>query len=96
MKKKRKMEFSKKLVVWALALTTLCLATSYILSYLDHDACSEITTAVVTTCIAIAVSYEVKSYGEKNSRNKYGIDENGHRITSEETETDTAEDDTLG
>lgn len=35
-------------------------------------------------------------YGEKNSRNKYGIDENGHRITSEETETDTAEDDALG
>lgn len=79
MKTHKPMEFSKKLVIWALALTTLCLATSYILSYFDHDSCAEITTAVVTTCIAIAVSYEAKSYGEKNSRNKYGVDENGNK-----------------
>lgn len=30
--------------------------------------------------IAIAVAYEAKSFGEKNSRNKYGIDKNGYKI----------------
>lgn len=81
-KKKTKTEFSKKLVVWALVTTSLCILISYVLAFMDHDACSDITVAVVTTCIAIAVSYEAKSYGEKNSRNKYGIDENGNKIES--------------
>lgn len=87
---KKKMEFSKKLVIWALTVTTICLIVSYVLSWGDHDACTEITVAVVTTCIAIAVSYEAKSYGEKNSRNKYGIDEEGKR------KADCAEDEPLG
>lgn len=79
-RKKKKAEFSKILVIWALALTTLCVSLSYALSFWDHDPASDVTVAVVSTCIAIAVAYEAKSYGEKNSRNKYGIDENGRRI----------------
>ena len=79
-KKKRKTEFSKKLVVWALAMTTLCVLLSYVLSLFDHDGCQDVTVAVVTTCVAIAVGYEAKSFGEKNSRNKYGIDEDGNKI----------------
>ena len=76
--KKRRMEFSKKLVAWALIFTTLCVALSFFLAYNDHDPCSDITVAVATACIAIAVSYEAKSYAEKNSRNKYGLDRNGN------------------
>lgn len=94
--KKKKLEFSKKLVIWALLITTLCLVVSYVLAYLDHDSCSDITVAVVTTCIAIAVSYEAKSYGEKNSRNKYGIDEFGNKLTSDERGAEDAEDEPLG
>lgn len=93
---KKKMEFSKKLVVWALAITTVCIGISYALSFLDHDACSDITVSVVTTCIAIAVGYEAKSYGEKNSRNKYGINENGCKITSDDADNDDSEDEVLG
>lgn len=88
--KNGKMEFSKKLVIWALAITTLCLAISYVLSYFDHDNCSDITAAVVTTCIAIAVSYEAKSYGEKNSRNKYGIDLDGCKISQDDEDEEDA------
>lgn len=79
-KKGKTTEFSKFLVVWALVLTVLCLGLSYYLAYNDHDACSDLTIAVVTLCGGIAVAYEAKSYGEKNSRNKYGIDLDGNRI----------------
>ena len=79
-KNKRPTEFSKLLVAWALVFTVLCVALSYILAFYDHDVCSDITIAVVTLCGGIAVSYEAKSYGEKNSRNKYGVDSYGNKI----------------
>lgn len=81
-RKRKKIEFSKILVAWAMALTTLCVIFSYVLSFSDHDPASDVTVAVVSTCIAIAVAYEAKSYGEKNSRNKYGVDQNGYGIAS--------------
>lgn len=87
-KKKRKTEFSKILVSWALVLTTLCVAISYGLSFLDHDPASDVTVTVAGACIAIAVAYEAKSFGEKNSRNKYGInlDEYKNEQNSEDDE----------
>lgn len=69
----RKIEFSKILVTWALILTTICVAVSYGLSFFDHDPVQEVTVAVASACIAIGVAYQAKSYGEKNSRNKYGV-----------------------
>ena len=77
---KKRIEFSKILVAWALCMTTLCVILSYVLAFLYRDACSDVTIAVITTCIAIAVSYEAKSFGEKNSRNKYGVDSEGNAI----------------
>lgn len=76
---KKKTEFSKRLVAWAMVVTTACIAVSYGLSWTDHDSCQEITIAVVTACISIATAYEAKSYGEKNSRNKYGCSADGSR-----------------
>ena len=81
--KRKKIEFSKILVAWALLVTTISALASYLLALLDHAPCEEITIAIAEACIAIAVAYEAKSYGEKNSRNKYGIDEFGNRIDSE-------------
>lgn len=80
------MEFSKKLVLWALIFTTLCVITSYLLAANGLDTASEVTTVVVTSCIAIAVSYEAKSFGEKNSRNKYGVDINGKPMCQDDDE----------
>jgi len=84
-KKKRK-EFSKLLVRWALVITTVSVATSYLLSFFDHDPSTDVTVAVITSCIAIAVSYEAKSYGEKNSRNKYGINPDGTRVKTNDSD----------
>ncbi|MDO4741060.1 MAG: hypothetical protein Q4A66_10365 [Eubacteriales bacterium] len=72
-KQKKTWEFSKILVTWAMLITTICIALSYILSALQRDTCSDVTQSVVITLTAIAVAYEAKSYGEKNSRNKYGV-----------------------
>ena len=78
--KKQKREFSKILVAWAMIVTTLCVAISYVLALFDHDPCTEITVAVSAACIAIAVAYEAKSAAEKHSRNKFGLDRNGKPI----------------
>lgn len=90
-RKKKKLEFSKLLVLWSLILTTACIIISYILAFQDHDSCSDITTSVATTCIAIAVGYEAKSFGEKNSRNRYGI-----KIEPEECRDDGDDGEALG
>lgn len=70
---KKKTEFSKKLVTWAMVVTTASIVLSYILALLDHNPVTDVTVAVITTCVAIAVSYEAKSLGEKHSRNKYHV-----------------------
>ena len=88
--KKKKKEFSKILVVWALVLTTSCIALSYILSFTNHDPASDVTVAVASACIAIAVAYEAKSFGEKNSRNKYGVDRNGHKVETNHNDDEDA------
>lgn len=69
----KKTEFSKKLVTWAMVITTMAISLSYILAMLDHNPVTDVTVAVISTCVAIAVSYEAKSLGEKHSRNKYHI-----------------------
>ena len=85
-KKKKKLEFSKMLVTWALIMTTVCVVISYGLAMFDHNPAQEVTVAVASACIAIGVAYEAKSYGEKNSRNKYGVDRNGNKIENDEDE----------
>lgn len=80
MRKKRKKEFSKILVAWAMIVTTACVAISFSLAYLDHDPCIDVTVSVSGACIAIAVAYEAKSAAEKHSRNKFGLGRNGNPI----------------
>lgn len=70
---KKKIEFSKVLVSWALVITSLCIIASYALSIQGLEPCAEITEAVITTNLGIVAAYEAKSFGEKNSRNKYNI-----------------------
>lgn len=69
----KKTEFSKKLVTWAMVITTVAIVLSYILAMLDHNPATDVTVAVISTCVAVAVSYEAKSLGEKHSRNKYHV-----------------------
>lgn len=85
-KTKKKREFSKILVAWAMIVTTICVAISYCLALFDHDPCIDITVSVSTACIAVAVAYEAKSAAEKHSRNKFGLDSDGKPLKQNDEE----------
>lgn len=85
-KTKKRPEYSKLLAAWSLGAATVCLIVSFLLSWLDHDPCSEITIAMVTAATAVVDFYMHKSLKEKDSRNKYGIDADGNRIQTPPTD----------
>lgn len=66
---------------------------SVLLSILDKDPISDITVAVYTVCGGGILGYIIKSAFEKNSRNKYGLDEFGNPlgVTGLNTENETEE-----
>ena len=92
--KYRKFEFSKKLAVFSCVIMVISILLSVILALLDKDTITEITATVVTVCGGYLCSYGIKSAFEKNSRNKYGLDEFGNPLygiesnESEETESE--------
>ena len=70
-------EFSKKLAVWAAVMATVSAAASYVLAIFDKQTTSDVTTTIFTACIGYLITYAGKSLGEKVSRNRHGLDENG-------------------
>ena len=50
---------------------------SYVLASFGKDPVENLAIAIVSTLIVALLAYFVKSFGEKNSRNKYKVDENG-------------------
>ena len=57
---------------------------SYVLASIgDYEVNEGIATALIYTVVGAYVSYVLASYGEKNSRNKYDIDENGNKRIEE-------------
>ena len=77
-KKRKKWEFSKKLAVWAAVMATATAAASFVLAFMDKlNTVSDVTNTVFTACIGYMITYAGKSLGEKVSRNKHGLDENG-------------------
>ncbi len=96
---KKKMEFSKKLVVWSLVITSVSLVAAFVLAAFGCDGFQEFTMTTVRACTAIAAGYLTKSYGEKASRNKYGLDEDGIPFDLDfdgATETETEEEEAVG
>lgn len=71
--KQKALEFSKRVVLWAVCFTTICVCASYTLSMFDHDPAVDVTVAVIANCLAVISGYLLKSFGEHNSLNKYGI-----------------------
>ena len=76
-KAKKKVETSKKLAWWAVWIGTLSSAASYALAAFRMESVSELSTTIFTACIGYLIAYAGKSLGEKVSRNKHGLDENG-------------------
>ena len=85
-KKKRKVEFSKKLAVWCVVIATLSAITSYCLAWFANDPVSDVTNTIFTACIGYLITYAGKSLGEKMSRNKHGVDHDGTFINKNNAE----------
>lgn len=76
-KRKKRIETSKKLAIWAILIATAASIASYVLAALGMESVSDVTTVIFTSCIGYLITYAGKSLGEKMSRNKHGLDENG-------------------
>lgn len=95
--KYRKFEFSKKIAIFCCVMMCFSYILSVILSIVDKDPISDITVAVYSVCGGGILGYIVKSAFEKNSRNKYGLDEFGNPLWIDEITTeDESEDDVYG
>lgn len=80
--KSKKIEFSKTIVAWLLIHGTIWTYLSYYLAYLGRTEIAEtLSKTVVVEILGATVVYALKSYLEKNSRNKYGVDEKGLPIS---------------
>ena len=92
---KKKLTISHKLIITLLVVSIVWVSASYVLAALGKEALQELSSTVVSVLIIGLVAYFIKSFGEKNSRNKYGIDENGipyeyeHEECEEENENES-------
>ena len=82
--KKRRLSFSKIVVLWVLSLTTASVIASYALSAFDKQTVESLSMTLITALAASIVTYCIKSLGEKASRNKYHLDENGNPIQQDD------------
>ena len=74
---KKKLTISHKLIITLLVVSIVWVSASYVLAALGKEALQELSSTVVSVLIIGLVAYFIKSFGEKNSRNKYGVDEDG-------------------
>ena len=71
------LSYSQKLLLVLICTSIAWVTWSYILASLGKDPVENLAIAIVSTLIVALLAYFVKSFGEKNSRNKYKVDENG-------------------
>ncbi|MBQ2741913.1 MAG: hypothetical protein IJA06_03760 [Oscillospiraceae bacterium] len=88
---KKKTGTSKKLAYWAGTLATGSVLTSYTLAFLELDPVSDMTTSIFTGCIGYLITYAAKSLGEKISRNRHHLDEDGNPLEYTINQTDNNE-----
>lgn len=74
---KKSLSYSQKLLLVLICVSTAWVTWSYVLASLGKDPVENLAIAIVSTLIVALLAYFVKSFGEKNSRNKYKVDENG-------------------
>ena len=81
-----KLTFSQKLILLLLATSIIWVTWSYILATIGREPVESLAIAIVSTLILGLLAYFIKSFGEKNSRNKYKVDECGIPYALKETE----------
>ena len=72
----KRFEFSKLVVSFVFVLSTAWISASYVLAYLGREINTEVTVSVIATLLGTILTYSLKSFAEKNSRNKYNVKEN--------------------
>ena len=88
-KRKKPMEFSKILAVWATVIATATAVASYILAAFYRESVSDVTITIFTACIGYLITYAGKSLAEKVSRNKHHLDADGNPLPNDSTTDDT-------
>jgi len=79
--KKKKVEFKKKLAVFATVFIVISFVVSAVLSAYDKSPLESLISVVDAAAFAYLVSYAASSTLEKHSRNKYHIREDGTPYT---------------
>lgn len=74
---KKSLSYSQKLMLVLICASMAWVTWSYVLASLGKDPVENLAIAIVSTLILGLLAYFIKSFGEKNSRNKYKVDENG-------------------
>ena len=64
-KRKKKMEFSKILAVWAVLIATGTAVTSYILAAFYRESVSDVTITIFTACIGYLITYAGKAWPKR-------------------------------
>ena len=75
---KLKKEFSKFIVVTAVIIALVNLGLYWIAIFVGREPDSAVPISSMVQIFGAILSYCLYQLGLKNSRNKYGIDENGH------------------
>lgn len=79
----KKFEFKKLALGLIVFISILWVSFSYILALLEKETNSSIAVASIGSIIGVYIAYCTTSFKEKDSRNKYGIDSDGNKITQE-------------
>lgn len=82
--KKRKTEFKKIILLIVIIFCMVCVLWSFILASVgSYEVNDNLASTMFVSVVGTYVSYVLASYAEKNSRNKYNIDEYGNKRMGE-------------
>lgn len=79
-KKRKKPEYKKVIVLLIFLMSLGGVSSSYFLSWKGMNANESVTKTLIETLLVAICTYCLASFGEKNSRNKYHVDENGEPL----------------
>jgi hypothetical protein len=86
-KKKKKVEFAKFILAFYALACVAWIQQNFALAFLDKQQINEsVTNTIIVSLAASILGYYGKSLGEKHSRNKARIDENGRPFSEGESE----------
>jgi type III secretory pathway component EscU len=87
LKKPRHVEFGKIILAIYAISCIVWISMDYLRAFLNStEINSTVTIAMVSSLVVAILGYYGKSFSEKNSRNKYNVDENGNPINGNGTE----------